>query len=72
MELKRLKAEYCSVFFEIEESLPGIGAYLYVELPNEERYDELQDSIEICKLFAEEEYGLPISYWENCEPILYS
>jgi hypothetical protein len=63
MEYKRLTAEYCGVFCEIEDD-SGIGAYLYVFLPDGTSFDELQDSIAMCQEDALEEYGIPLHCWQ--------
>lgn len=60
-----LKASYCGVDFLIEEDIPGITYYLYVFMPDGETYDDLQNSVLVCKLFANEEYGLPMDYWSD-------
>jgi hypothetical protein len=69
MEYKRLTAEYCGVFCKIEEDNPGIGAHLYVFLPDGTSYDELQDSLAICQENALEEYGIPLNYWQAAPSI---
>ena len=70
MECKRLTAEYCGVLCEIEEDKPAIGAYLYVFMPNDRQYDALQNSVLDCLQNAEEEYGIPLSYWQNAPSIV--
>jgi hypothetical protein len=64
MEYKRLTAEYCGVFCEIEEAGPGIGAYLYVFLPDGTSFDKLQDALAMCQEDAPKEYGIPLRCWQ--------
>ncbi len=69
MEYKRLTAEYCGVFCEIEESSPGIGACLDVFLPDGTSFDELQNFIATCQEDAREEYGIPLHCWQAAPAI---
>jgi len=49
--------------FRIEEDYPEVGAYLYVYENGRCIYDYLQDSTEMCKAFALEEFNVPIDSW---------
>jgi len=54
--------------FEIQGDFPQIGAYLYVwDEKGKGVYDHLQDSVEICKEQALEEYGVPLDEWIKVE-----
>jgi hypothetical protein len=63
MEFKVLEVEYNGIKFKIEEDRPEVGAYLYVYCNNKCIKDILQDSIEICKEVALEEFGVPMGKW---------
>lgn len=64
MAYKRPTVEYGGVFGEIAENNPGIGAYLYVFLPDGTSFDELQNSLASCQEDALEEYGTPLHCWQ--------
>ena len=49
--------------FRIEEDYPEVGAYLYIIENGKCLKDYLQDSIEVCKSLALEEYGIPVDSW---------
>ncbi|WP_293716009.1 hypothetical protein [Thiolapillus sp.] len=51
--------------FIIEEDLPKVGAYLYVYEGDNCVFDCLQDSIDICKEIALEQYNVPLESWKN-------
>ena len=63
MEFKILKVKYKGKEFKIEEDYPEVGAYLFVYANNVCIEDYLQDTIEHCKRFAFEEYGVPLNSW---------
>jgi hypothetical protein len=69
MEYKRLTAEYRGVVCEIEESNPGIGAYLYIFMGDGTQYDYLQNTILDCQEFALEEFAIPLSCWQAAPSI---
>jgi len=58
-----LESKYGDRKYVIEEDLPEIGFYLYVYEGEDCIMDYLQDSIELCKEFAEEEFGVPTCSW---------
>ena len=60
-----LEASYNELTFKISEYTPGIGAYLYVYKGEVDIYDYLQDSIDICKEQAYEEFGVPLDSWKE-------
>lgn len=60
----KLKAEYKGMNFEIEEDYPEVGAYLYLYVNGRCIRDELQDSVEICKEVAFNNYGVPLDIWK--------
>lgn len=60
-----LKAEHDGKRFEIVEDLPEVGFYLYVYLKNKCIEDYLQSSIQTCKDFAFEKFGVPQNIWEE-------
>ncbi len=64
MRFKKLMSRNDSKTFVIDEDLPEVGAYLYVYDGDDCIYDCLQDSIEICKSIALEEYNVPLDSWE--------
>ncbi len=49
--------------YKIEEDNPGVGSYLYVFENGKCIKDYLQNSIDLCKSFAFEEFGVPIERW---------
>ena len=56
-----------NLIYKIEEDLPEIGAYLYCYDSEICVSDYLQNSIEECKTFALEEFGVPIDSWKKKE-----
>lgn len=60
---KTFKAEYKEFTFMIEEDYPEVGVYLYVYKEENCIKDMLQDSVDICKEIALEEYGVPLDFW---------
>ncbi|WP_375417997.1 hypothetical protein [uncultured Hymenobacter sp.] len=63
MQFRLFRAQHNGLRFEIEEDLPRVGAYLYRYEGEETTHDYLQDSIEDCKEFALEEFGVPLDSW---------
>jgi len=51
--------------FEIAWGGRGVGFYLFVYEENRCTHDYLQDSIELAKAFAEEEFGVTTECWTN-------
>ena len=49
--------------FLIEEDMTEIGTYLRIFEDDRDTHDYLQDSVEDCKEFAEEEFGVPTDSW---------
>ncbi len=60
MEFKILETVWGKTNYIIEEDLPEVGAYLYCFENEICINDYLQNSIEECKMFALEEFGIPI------------
>ena len=60
-----LEASHNELVFKIEEDLPEVWAYLYVFRGHDCIYDYLQDSVDICKKQAKEEFGVPLGAWEK-------
>ncbi len=58
----KFEAKYDNKRFVIEED-PGIGFYLYVYENESCMRDYLQDTLEIAKEIAEEEFGVPKAIW---------
>ncbi len=65
MDFKIFTAEYKELSFRIEEDYPEVGIYLYVYKNNVCIKDFLQDTIDICKEIAFEEYKVPIDFWKE-------
>ena len=65
MDFRVFTAEYKKLFFKIEEDYPEVGAYLYVYQQDKCIKDLLQDTIDVCKEVALEEYGVPIDIWKE-------
>lgn len=63
MNVRTFKAEYKELTFKIEEDYPEVGVYLYVYKEGKCIKEMLQDTIDICKKIALEEYGVPIDFW---------
>lgn len=49
--------------FEIESDKPEVGVYLTVYENGNCIADSLQDSVELCIEYAEQEYGCPRALW---------
>ncbi|MEI6092016.1 MAG: hypothetical protein WCR42_16315 [bacterium] len=43
--------------------IPEIGSYLYIYKNGRCEYDFLQDTVDICKEQAFEEFGIPLDSW---------
>lgn len=63
MKNNTLRARHGSRTYIIEPDLPEIGAYLRIYEGGRDIADHLQDSIEDCKEFALEEFGVPPESW---------
>lgn len=61
----KLESVFGEFQYIIEEDLPEIGAYLYCYKSGECISDYLQNSIEDCKDFAQQEFGIAISSWNE-------
>jgi len=59
----KLISKHNNLTFEIVEDLPEVGFYLYVYDNNNCLEDHLQDTEQISKEFALEEYGVPLDSW---------
>ncbi len=53
--------------FKIEEDLPDVGWYLKVFKNGSCVADHLQDSLDLVKEQAFEDYGVPLKSWEQTE-----
>ena len=49
--------------YKIEDDFPEVGAYLYCYVSDECICDYLQNSIDECKEFAFNKFGVPIDSW---------
>jgi hypothetical protein len=65
MEFKKLRSVYNNKKFVIDEDIPEVGFYLYVYDGDKCVYDCLQDTIEICKEVAFEEFQVPLGSWQE-------
>jgi len=63
MEFRVYEVVQENTIFRIEEDHPEVGAYLYVIKDGKCVKDFLQDSIEVCKSLALEEYGISLNSW---------
>ena len=60
----KLISQHNNQVFEIIEDLPKVGFYLYVYDSNgKNTYDYLQDTLQMAKECALEEFGVPIDSW---------
>lgn len=59
----KLKAECDDYLAIIEEDLPDTGFYLYLWKNGVGLADYLQDTLDICKEQAFEEFGIPKNSW---------
>ena len=53
--------------FQIKEDLPDVGVYLYCYENNFCFADYLQNTIEDCKEYAFQEFGVPLDSWETAQ-----
>ncbi len=60
---KTFNAEHNQLTYKIEEDIPEVGAYLYVFNNNSCVNDFLQNTIQDCKNFALDEFGVPLDKW---------
>jgi len=67
MRFKKLVSYRDDKKFIIDEDLPKVGAYLYIYDGDNCIFDCLQDSIEICKAIALDEYNVPLESWKNSD-----
>ena len=58
-----LVATHDNRVFQIEEDAPEVGVYLYVFEGDRCTHDYLQNSIELCKEFAFEDFNVPMDSW---------
>ena len=65
MRFQHWRAEHSGCRYEIEEDLPRVGAYLYVynDGSGTPSQDYLQNSIQICKGQALDDFGVPLESW---------
>ncbi len=59
----KLKSKFEDYVAIIEEDLPGVGFYLYLWKNGVGLVDYLQDTVDICKEQAFEEFGIPMDSW---------
>lgn len=62
---KRISAKSGVYYAEIVMNIPEIGSYLYIYKDGKNEYDYLQDTVDICKEQAYEEFGIPLDSWEE-------
>ena len=68
MERIKLFAKHNNQTFEIVEDLPGVGFYIYAYDSNgKNTHDHLQDTLQIAKECALEEFGVPLDGWTNAK-----
>jgi len=67
MRFKILETVRDNTIYRIEEDQPTVGAYLCIFKEGKCIEDYLQDNVEECKLFALEEYCIPLENWEIIE-----
>ena len=58
-------AQKDDTIFKIVEDLPGVGWYLYVFRDGQCLYDFEQDTLQDCQEEALDEFGVPLTSWEN-------
>lgn len=64
---EKLVAKINDRIFVIEPDLPDVGAYLRIYENGKDIADYLQDSVEACKDFALEDFGVPMDAWSEIE-----
>jgi hypothetical protein len=65
MIFKKFIANHKNLIFIIDEDLPEVGAVLYVCENKKVVRDWAQNSIQICKEQAFEEYGVSLLNWQE-------
>ena len=65
----KLVATHGARRFEIVESTPEVGFYVYIYEGDRCTHDYLQDTLERAKSFAEEEFGVPAASWTHADNI---
>ena len=68
MTLRNFESRVGSKTFIVKESFPGIGYYYFVYDNGKIIYDDLQDTLEICKEIIFENYNVPLESWKEIEP----
>jgi hypothetical protein len=63
MQPSRLQATHAGKRFLIEDGGGGVGYYLYVFDNGRCTHDYLQDTVDLAKLCAAEEFGVPLQNW---------
>lgn len=58
-----LVTTYNDLKFKIVKDSQDIGAYLYIYKNDQCIYDYLQNSIEVCKTLALEDFEVPMDKW---------
>lgn len=62
----KLISKYNNQIFEIVEDNSEVGFYLYVyDSSGKNTHDHLQNTLQITKEFAYEEFGVPLNSWET-------
>jgi hypothetical protein len=64
---KKLVATVDDRIFIIEPDLPEVGAYLRIYRNGKDIADHLQDSVQDCIDFAQEDFGVPSDEWREME-----
>jgi hypothetical protein len=59
------EASLRNLYFRIESDSPEVGWYLYVFENEDCIYDYLQNTLEITKEFALQEFNVPITAWKK-------
>ena len=67
MHFKKFEATHNGLKFIIEEDLPGVGVSLLIYSGDNCTHDYLQDTIDMCKLFALEDYEVPENSWKRID-----
>ena len=64
---KKLFAKIKDRVFVIEPDLPDVGVYLRIYEDGRDIADYLQDSVQHCIEFAQEDFDVPIDAWQPME-----
>ena len=64
---KKLTAQIDNRAFVIEPDLPDVGVYLRIYEVGRDIADYLQDSVQHCIEFAQEDFDVPIDAWQPME-----